>query len=494
MKEADAKPKDTKLAEGGRPPAFTRPGGAGVPPGTPGGANGGVLRVALERPQRQATDDQPLWVAIRQRTRAIGFENYHAFIDRVLCEQNPNTGVDEETRLANRVGRFDKLAGVRAYELLKLATQVFLLLECGVVIKEEDFSVNEESGRLGEPVTLADLQTRLATYLGDTPRLPYLNRIVTSALAEFQPTDSPFCEGIFRGRVLGSDAPCLLELIWSYWHEEGMQVQSINAVSLRFQNRLKASGTDPLRNLEIDPLRPLGNILWGYIQDEPNRLSVRRRAYEYEHEYGFPLYGKAVPSLVPADRRSQFVEGFHNLLYRATVFFKEDDDTTVIADGFALLQALREVHLTLAEGAHNQFGDLPWTARVEMLIEQWILARNEIRDFLQGRPMVPYAEAWMSQVDTMKRLQIWSDVTITHFHDLARIGEQIVLSIRYGDWVAVTDPQQASNWARYWRPEIQAYIHAYRSATGVDLTTEPVDAAAPSVHLRDRLAIQAKRP
>ncbi len=491
MKEADVKPKE-KLAEGGRPPAFTRPGAAGTTT-PPAGGNGGVLRVALERPQRQATDDQPLWVAIRQRTRAIGFENYRLFIDRVLCEQNPTDGVEEETRLSNRAGRLDKLTGVQAYELLKLATQVFLLLECGVAIKDTDFSVNEESGRLGTPVTAEELRQRLSAYLGETPRLPYLNRVINSALAEFGPTDSPFCEGIFRGRVIASEAPCLLELIWSYWHEEGMQVQTINSIAWRFQNRLRSSTADPLRNLELDPLRPLSNILWGYIQDEPNRLSVRRRAYEYEHEYGFPLYGKAVPSLMPADRRARFVEGFHNLLYRATVFFRQDDDTTVIADGFALLQALREVHLTLAEGAHNQFGDLPWTARVEMLIEQWILARPEIRDFLQGRPMVPYAEAWMSQVDTMKRLQNWSDVTITHFHDLARLGEQIVLSIRYGDWVAVTDPQQASNWARYWRPEIQAYIHAYRSATGVDLTVEPVDATAPSVHLRDRLAMQTKR-
>ncbi|MCC6861135.1 MAG: hypothetical protein IT158_21380, partial [Bryobacterales bacterium] len=237
MKEADVKPKE-KLAEGGRPPAFTRPGAAGTTT-PPAGGNGGVLRVALERPQRQATDDQPLWVAIRQRTRAIGFENYRLFIDRVLCEQNPTDGVEEETRLSNRAGRLDKLAGVQAYELLKLATQVFLLLECGVAIKDTDFSVNEESGRLGTPVTAEELRQRLSAYLGDSPRLPYLNRVINSALAEFGPTDSPFCEGIFRGRVIASEAPCLLELIWSYWHEEGMQVQTINSIAWRFQNRLR---------------------------------------------------------------------------------------------------------------------------------------------------------------------------------------------------------------------------------------------------------------
>ena len=486
----DVKAKDAKLAEGGRVPPFSAASAAG---GRVNGGDGPVVRVALERPRRQATDDQPLWVAIRQRTRAIGFERYKSFIERVLCDQEPAQSSAAEGRLAKQAAGIDKLAGVQAYELLKLATQVFLLVECGVVIKREGFSGNEEASRLGEPLNLAQLQTRLESYLGTPPRLPYLTRILTSALSQYDATESAFCEGVFRNRVIASEAPCLLELIWSYWHEEGMQVQSVNALSMRFQNRLSPVGRDPLRNLELDPLRPLSNIFWGYIQDEMNRLSVRRRAYEYEHQYGFPLWGKAVPAVMPADRRSKFLEGFHHLLYRCTIFFKEDDDTTVIADGFALLQALREVHLTLAEGAHNQFGDLPWTARVEMLVEQWILARPEIRDFLQGRPMVPYAEAWMSQVDTMKRLQGWSDVTITHFHDLAAYGEQLLLSIRYGDWVAVNDPQQAINWARYWRPEIQAYIHAYRAASGVDLASEPVDATAPSVHLRDRLALQAKR-
>ena len=142
----------------------------------------------------------------------------------------------------------------------------------------------------------------------------------------------------------------------------------------------------------------------------------------------------------------------------------------MIADGFPVLNALRETHLMLAEGAHNQFGDLPSTARAEMLIMQWLLARPEMRDFLGGRTMVPYEEDWMDRVDTMKPMQGWTDVSVTHFRDMGVFGEQILLSIRYGNWSVVNDPQQAANWARYWRPEIQRYTHAYRSATGVDLT------------------------
>jgi hypothetical protein len=250
--------------------------------------------------------------------------------------------------------------------------------------------------------------------------------------------------------------------------------------------------------MELDPLRPLNNLIWGFIQDEYNRLTVPRRTCEYNHHYGLGLVGKAVPKLDFADSRSKFIEAFHNLLYRAAVFFREDADTTVRADGFPLLNAIREVHLLLAEGAHNQFGDLPWTARAEMLLMQWLLARPEIREFLRGRHMVPYQEPWMGAIDSMKRLQGWTDTTITHFHELAVTGERILLSVRYGDWNDINATEdQSRNWARYWKPEVQRYIHGYQAATGVDLSSEVTGTREagerylqPSVHLQRRLAAQ----
>jgi hypothetical protein len=237
--------------------------------------------------------------------------------------------------------------------------------------------------------------------------------------------------------------------------------------------------------------------LWGYVQDEQHRLSVVRRVYEYDHQYGMRLYGKAVQNIDPVDSRSKFLEAFHNLLYRVASFYKEDDDTTIIADGFEVLNALREVHLLLAYGAHNQFGDLPSTARQEMLMEQWLLARPEMREFLGSRIMVPYSEPWMDRVDTVKSLFNWTDTSITAFHDLAVHGEQFILSIRYGNWSQINDAASATNWARFWRPEIQRYIHAYRAVTGVDLGLDMVDVGRandrylqPSVHLRNRLSQQ----
>src|SRR5439155_3971322 len=179
-------------------------------------------------------------------------------------------------------------------------------------------------------------------------------------------------------------------------------------------------------------------------------------------------------------------------------FHKEDRDTTLFADGFPLLNALKEVHLILAEGAHNQFGDLTWTARGEMLIMQWMLARPEMREFLRGRYMVPYQETWMGAVDSMKRLQGWTDTSITHFHELAMTGERILLSIRYGDWTDINSiEEQAKNWARNSKPEIQRYLHGYQAVTGIDLTADTTEAqdgmgrlTQPSALLQRRLRMQ----
>jgi len=464
---------------------------------------GQPIGVRLHRTASDPTLDQSLWVAIRNRTRALAFDRYQDFMNRALNFEERRFEVPAEIPNDAR-GRVERdlselgihMHGVGAYQVLKHLTEVFLLLECGIRIQREGhhkvpFDPELESRRLGRHFSIEEMERKLRDYLGgERAQLPYITRVVRAAFP-----------GLLRegaeDRLIGAkriNEPCLIELIWSYWMEEGMLVQSINAVSRRFQNLRSGTERDPLANLELDPLRPLNNLLWGYIQDEYNRLSVRRRAFEYDHHYGLTLYGKATTGMHGADSRSQFLEAFHNLLHQTSIFFKEDFQTTVIADGFPLLNALREVHLILAQGAHNQFGDLPWTARVEMLLAQYMLARPEIRNFLQGRIMVPYREPWEPQVDAMKTLQGWTDVTVSHFRDLAVYGEQLLLSIRYGDWIADNDEYSAINWARYFRPEIQGYLHAYRAATGIDLAnSETVDTTIPGILLQKRMATQRAR-
>ena len=252
-----------------------------------------------------------------------------------------------------------------------------------------------------------------------------------------------------------------------------MLVQTLNVINLRFQNIKGNKYVDPLLRFDVDPLRPLSHILWGYIQDEQHRLSLPRRLYEYDHEYGLTLTGSAVPRVTPADTRVPFLEAFHSLLNQCIFFFRESDDTTRIADAFPILNSLKEVHLLLAEGNHNAYGNLTWTARHEMLMQQYILSRPEMREFLGGKVMVPYPETWMDRVDTMRNIQGWGGTNIVHYYELAVHGEMILLSIRYGNWSDVTlDRHNAANWAQEFRNSIQRYIHSYRAVTGVDMSAE----------------------
>jgi hypothetical protein len=135
-----------------------------------------------------------------------------------------------------------------------------------------------------------------------------------------------------------------------------------------------------------------------------------------------------------------------------------------------------------------------------MLVQQWILARPEMREFLHGRVMVPYAEPWMDRVDHLRQALGWGGPSITHFRDLAIYGERLLLSVRWDAWNLVRDPADGANWARDWRSEIQMYAHAYRAVTGVDLglPATTVEASAeryvqPAVFLERALADGGRR-
>jgi hypothetical protein len=481
--------------------------------------------VRLQRAAVIPTGDIALWAVIRKSTEAISFTNYQPFIDAVLCGRDDMTEKDtagksqesERGKLYKSLlrRRFLPFNDTDAYRVLKVATEAFLLVNSGVQLSNFNFANTATALNLSLNTNLTDKEVGdlffneyLVRINGNPGQIPLeailYGRLKNEGLigdcfpAEHNETAtigvSEECLGILGKKRL---SPFLFELIWSYWQEEGMLVQTMNAIARRFQNMRSSRGDrDPLANLEIDTLRPLSNLLWGYVQDEQHRLSIVRRAYEYDHHYGISLQGKAVPKLRSADSRSKFIEAFHRLLQLALIFFKQDDDTTVHADGFPLLNAIKEVHLVLSQGAHNQFGDLPSTARQEMLIQQWILARPEFREFLPTRRAVAYPEDWMDRVEAMKSLQGWTDTSIIHFHNLAVFGEQILLSIRYGAWSEVNQPAQAANWARVWRAEMQGYTHAYRAVTGVDIsssTSDRVDNTPPSVHLYNRYMNQARR-
>jgi hypothetical protein len=458
--------------------------------------------IRLERQDPELTPQKALWAIIRDRTKAIGFGHFKSFVDGVMCgDAAPGSTADRVRQQLNIDPAKLRYRGTESYDILKRAAEAFLMHETGVLPEDSPFKGDtpELDGKpeLAE-FLLEEKERRLPRYKGETAveigrelaanrerylvaldeesrTFPYFAQI-RERLGEIplKPpgSDNNPCYGLLRSRLA---PPLLLELIWSYWHEEGMLVQSLKAISMRFQNRAYNVGPDgknPLAHLTLDPLRPLSNILWGYIQDEYQRLSVVRRAYEYDHHYGFTIAGKAIPALNSADSRKGFLAAFHNLLHRSSAFYREQADTTKVPDGYPLLNALKECHLLLAAGAENQFGEMQWQARIEMLIEQWLLARPEMTQFLAGRVMVPYPETWMGPADQMKSMQGWPGASIRHFRDLGVFGEMILLSVRYGNWSDSHVEDEAKEWAQYWRQEVQAYINGYRAVTGVDLSAE----------------------
>jgi len=134
--------------------------------------------------------------------------------------------------------------------------------------------------------------------------------------------------------------PLYLEL----WHEmcleHGMLMRTMDAISARFQNIYNSGENDGLSNYESSPLRPLSDFLWGWINAASTRLTARRRIQEYKHQYGPTTLDGSVLGVQAADVRTAFPDAFMNLMSLCEAFYREDNQTTVIADAFPVLFGL----------------------------------------------------------------------------------------------------------------------------------------------------------
>ncbi|HEX7848017.1 MAG TPA: hypothetical protein VF476_19600 [Chitinophagaceae bacterium] len=434
-------------------------------------SNAEATLVRLARPGFEDTIDRELWDAISKRS--LDFKDYSLFISRLLDFKSEVDFKFDNSKDSLNIGRTRKASvflGGQEYNLLKFGTELYMLAKSALN------------------------QDEVKGYMSGYNALPYYEHIsdtlkdIREEYTEFADDDSDSKEDI-DSRL---KTPFFIELIWSYWMEQGMLMQAMNLIALRFQN-IDNGNLGQLARFDLSPLRRLNHILWGFIQDEQHRLSLPRRLREYDHEYGLTLSGRAVPAMTPADSRLKFLEAFHNLLTTTSIFFKEADDTTRIADAFPVLNSLKEVHLLLAEGNHNAYGNLTWTARNEMMMTQYIISRDETRVFLGGRPMVPYPEQWMDRIDTIRNMMGWGTTSITYFYDLAIHGEKILLSIRYGNWSDAHMPVfSAANWAMAFRDNIQKYIHGYRTVTGVDLSADASSSGSVTRTIQPSVLIQRR--
>ena len=93
---------------------------------------------------------------------------------------------------------------------------------------------------------------------------------------------------------------------------------TLNADHLALPEPARRRRPDPLARFDLDPLRPLNNLFWGWAKDENHRLTPQQRSFEYRHEYG--LLDRPAVRSAAVDNRSTFLESFHTLL-NLTAFF-----------------------------------------------------------------------------------------------------------------------------------------------------------------------------
>src|SRR5690606_17892822 len=112
------------------------------------------------------------------------------------------------------------IPGMDLYTMLRTAAEVFLLLRCGICPPDIDREAGEpgallEDGVFGSPAAdeldPQELQDRLTTFLGEDRR-SYIRAIILNVFQDSGLGLSPFAP------ISVGFGPCLIELIWSFWH------------------------------------------------------------------------------------------------------------------------------------------------------------------------------------------------------------------------------------------------------------------------------------
>ena len=280
-----------------------------------------------------------------------------------------------------------------------------------------------------------------------------------------------------------------VELIWNYWLEEGMLVQTLNVILARFQNR-RLPGRDPLVRFDVTPLLPAAQPPVGLRRgrDAPahrppsrGRVRVRVRVLAHRSRRASTAHGGRAPQRLHRDLppgavpRPPLLQGArrpHRAGRRVP----------------ALPGAARLPHRALAGHAEPVRRDgRRRTRRVHRDAEHPGRAADA------GVPRRSADDALPRGVDGPGRQhEVDPGLDRHEHHALQRPGRRSASSWSSPSGSA-TGPTpsvggaEAATWAQAFRYGIQKYAAAYRTATGVDLAEEP-NAEKPSTLLARRLA------
>jgi len=116
------------------------------------------VQVTMRRAEVDPTPDQALWVVIRNSADALSYDNYAAFIEPIMGGSTPPGGR----------GRFGRVSAslqlpfpdAEPYRLLKVATEVFMMANTGVVIGQTKDDLDITRATKLENADLAELTRR----------------------------------------------------------------------------------------------------------------------------------------------------------------------------------------------------------------------------------------------------------------------------------------------------------------------------------------------
>ena len=230
---------------------------------------GGDLKTTttLTRTGTSFTEDTALWMAIINSTDELSFNGYLRFMDWIFCGGEEPLGGFEAGRFPPKLTMYGDLLQKRylpftdadAYRVVKAATEAFVMVNCGVGVEQDPLPFDPDPNRPNRddayldrrdlPIPVLGLNAAFNQYLvpanGDKT-LPYLAAI-RRKLPDIPIKRTLFEDALPRGTIDNCFGllqekltnPCLLELIWSYWHEEGMLVQTMNAITPALPERTR---------------------------------------------------------------------------------------------------------------------------------------------------------------------------------------------------------------------------------------------------------------
>ena len=101
---------------------------------------GRAIDVSLQRTDIVDTPDLALWTVIRASTDRLSFNNYKGWMDKIFCA----SGEEWRRELGHDVRYALPFPDIVSYKALKVATQAFLMANCGVVTAIGDVDPPDE--------------------------------------------------------------------------------------------------------------------------------------------------------------------------------------------------------------------------------------------------------------------------------------------------------------------------------------------------------------